>query len=445
MANGVLDKVSDVVGAGESFLVTQSGGADSVALLVALTELGHYCHALHCNYHLRGAESDRDEQHARRVAGMLGVPVEVIHCDVKAYRSAHSGQSVEMACRELRYEQFERARQEYGLDSIAIGHHLEDNIETMLLNMLRGSGVKGLAAMSERRGQYVRPLLRCTKDEILSYLQERGIEYVTDSSNLSNDYRRNALRNDIIPHIRNYFPDVVAGMSRTLTALANQRDLLADSINRLYQEYVEPDGSINIERLVAREQNCRAVLFELLNHPDYRGYNLDIVDNILKGRDRSGSVYSGADGTSYLLERGQLVKTVDDVDDSAVYSIDIDDRDSYCRFFDIERISRDMFAPQRDASVAYFDLDKLMECSLVVRHPRVGDRLYPYGMSGSRLLSDIFTDLHMGQRQRRRAWVLEADGKILWLAGIRASRHYAVTSATVNILKLSFINQNESF
>lgn len=142
----LITEVAATVKPGESFLVTLSGGADSVALLASLRQLGHHCHAVHCNYHLRGEESNRDEAHARFIAAMLGVDIEVIQCDVDHYRRNHRGESVEMACRAMRYEVFEKLRSEFSLDSIAIGHHLEDNIETLLINMLRGSGIKGSPA-----------------------------------------------------------------------------------------------------------------------------------------------------------------------------------------------------------------------------------------------------------------------------------------------------------
>lgn len=435
--NTLLEHVAEVARPGESFLVTLSGGADSVALLVALSSLGHHCRAVHCNYHLRGEESNRDERHARDVAGKCGVEIDVIQCDVDAYRDSHPGESVEMACRAIRYGEFERLRATYSLDSIAVGHHIEDNIETMLLNMLRGSGVKGLAAMRPRRGVYVRPLLKCTRTMILDFLHEHGTGYVTDSTNLSNDYRRNAIRNDIIPAITRYFPDAVTGMTHTLSALASQRDLLDDTVTRIAGKYCKPDGTIELHLLIDEVPHPCAILFELLNRPDYRGYNANIIENIIQGAKRSGLTFSGTDGSAYRLDHGLLEPITDETGYNDEITVNPADHGSWAPILEAELISREDFHPQRDPSTAYFDADVLSRYKhIILRHPRQGDRLQPWGMKGSRLLSDIFTDRHATRRERGMTWVLEADGIILWLAGIRASRHATVTAATRHILRL---------
>ena len=437
----LLDKLKATVIDGETFLVALSGGADSVALLSALTETGHQCRAVHCNYHLRGYESDRDENHARSIASRLGVDIDVIQCDVNEHRASHPGESIEMACRELRYTAFRQLLSTHALDSIATGHHREDNIETMLLNMLRGSGLKGLAAMRPRRGNIVRPLLDCTKPMILDYLNSRQLDYVTDSSNLSNDYRRNALRNDIIPAITRYFPNAELGITQTIQSLTNQRDLLADYATHLKARYVTADGSIRLSELTACEKHPQATLFELLNEPDYRGYNIDIINSIVDRSNTSGLTFSGTDGSAYLLQYGLLTPIHDTVNADPEIVIDNPaDPASWAPYFEASIITPDNFNPQRDAATAYFDADKLTTYRrIILRHPRPGDRLYPWGMNGSRLLSDIFTDLHTPQLARRTTWVLDADDTILWLAGIRASRYAAVTSSTTRILRLHLL------
>ena len=434
-----MEHAAAVVLPGESFLVTLSGGADSVALLSVLVSLGHRCRAVHCNYHLRGDESDRDERHARAVADRLGVPIDVCDCDVTAYRAGHQGESVEMACRSMRYALFEQLRERHGLDSIAVGHHIEDNIETLMLNLLRGSGVKGLAAMRVRRGHYVRPLLMCTKTMILDYLAGEELEYVTDSSNLANDYRRNALRNDIIPAIERYFPDAINGMICTLDALAGQRDFIEDSVAMFAARYMDSDGGIDLHRLVAGECHPRAVLFELLNAPDYRGFNADIVDRIISCHETSGSRFTSTHGHVYIIDHGRLVPVATGDDESSEWELQVDagDMQSWAPYIDASIISPADFKPVRDNSTAYFDADKLAACGrIVLRHPRTGDRLKPYGMKGSRLLSDIFNDMHATYRARREAIVVDADGSILWLAGVRASRVATVTATTTRILRL---------
>lgn len=426
--------VAEVVKPGESFLVTLSGGADSVALLAALVNCGHRCHAIHCNYHLRGDESDRDERHARATARHLGVDIDVIQCDVAEYQRQHPGESIEMACRAIRYAEFDKALKRHRLDSIAIGHHLEDNVETMLLNLLRGSGIKGLAAMRTRRGVYVRPLLQCTKSMILTYLDKLGLDYVTDSSNLDNRYRRNALRNDIIPTIARYYPDAMQRMEHTMRALANQRDLLDSTTSWLAEKYVN-DGVIDVKAIAAGESTPVAVLFELLNSPDYRGFNIDTVENIIGRADSSGLTFTG--NTSYYLDHGKLIPCDRLQPQDVEIPVDLDNLDPIARIITGRIISRADFSPRRDPSTAYFDFDRLRKYRCIkLRHPRVGDRIQPWGMKGKRLLSDIFTDMHASRKERLEAWVLEADDTILWLVGIRAANVAAVTDSTAHILCL---------
>lgn len=430
----LLQQVAEVVKPGESFLVTLSGGADSVALLAVLALGGHRCRAIHCNYHLRGEESDRDERHARETAARLGVDIDVIQCNVAEYQQQHPGESVEMACRALRYAEFDKARQRYGLDSIAIGHHIEDNIETMLLNMLRGSGIKGLAGMRPRRGVYVRPLLQCTKTMILDYLDSVGLSFVTDSSNLDNKYRRNALRNDIIPAITRYYPDALQRMSRTMQALSNQRDLLDSATVLLSAQYVT-DNVIDLKRLAATEPNPVAALFELLNTPDYRGFNIDTVKNIISRADCSGLTFTG--DTSYYLDHGKLIPAEQLQHQDIEIIVDIDNLEPVAHIITGQVIDRADFHPQRDHTTAYFDIDKLRDYHCIkLRHPRAGDYMRPWGMNGKRLLSDIFTDMHATRPERLTAWVLEADGNIMWLVGIRAANIAPVTDHTTGILCL---------
>lgn len=433
----LLDQVAKVMYPQESVLVALSGGADSVALLASLVELGHRCVAFHCNFGLRGEESLRDEKHAVEIASALGADIEVLHCDVEGYRTSHPGTSVEMACREMRYHAFEEALKRFGLDSIAVGHHLEDNIETLMLNLLRGSGVKGLAAMKSRRGNIIRPLLGCTKEQIIDYLIARQLTFVTDSSNLSCDYRRNALRNEILPLIKKYFPDYESGMIKTLSALDSQRSLLDTTISSYRQRFVTRDGTINLTDILESCLPGKEVLFEILNYPDYQGFNSFIVENIIASAQKSGLYFSGNDCT-YLLDYGKLIPIREPGRDEDEIELTPGELLSGNPFVTGKIIPRDEFSPTRNPRVAYFDYDALSQCkSIIIRHPRVGDRMKPWGMKGSKLLSDIFTDLHYTIPARRDARVLEADGIVLWLIGLRASRHFPITPDTKQILQLS--------
>lgn len=417
--------------------VALSGGADSVALLAVMTALGYECSALHCNFHLRGTESDRDERHAVAVAAELGVAVEVRHCDVSEYRRCNPGVSVEMACRELRYDWFESVLGDNPGAVVAIGHHREDNVETFFLNALRGSGIKGLSGMAPRRGRYIRPLLACSRHEILEYLGARGLGYVTDSSNLSNDYQRNVLRNEIIPLLDRYFAGGARGVERTMECLSGNREVFQAKVDETRAAYVDSDGTVDLAGLMARECSGRQLLFELLNDGEYR-FNMSVVDDMLASAGRSGCRFDGGDGHSYLLDRGRLVHSNDETDDCCL-AVDIATGVRYPSVIESTVIDVAEFCPVRDAWRAYFDVSVLDGSPrFELRRWRHGDRMKPYGMKGSRKLSDMFTDAKLSADDKKRMWVLTRNGDVIWVPGLRSSRLFSVTGVTSRVLCLHF-------
>lgn len=427
--NRIEQLVKTTVPASERVLVALSGGADSIALLVAVASAGYQCRAIHCNYHLRGDESMRDEAHARSVAGRLGVPLDVVDCDVEKFRTAHPGRSVEMACRELRYAAFAEACKRYEMDVVAVAHHSEDNVETMFLNLLRGTGIKGLTGMEQRRDRIVRPLLDATRDEIERYLSSRGFDWVVDSTNLQSRFRRNALRNEILPLIRNHFPDADKGISVTLAALNHQQQLLDDFITRAIAMYVT-DGAIDVAAIVNAEPHPAALLYEIIARVDQKPLAWNEVEKIVDNCSVSGGYYGGR-----RLERG-ILRPQTYSTESAVITVDID-RLPAC--FECEIIEPASFKPRRDDSMAYFDYDSLKAGGLItLRTSRRGDRLEPYGMKGSKLVSDLMKDAHIPMSVRRSTPLLLQGEKILWVPGVRAGRHHSVTPSTSRVLAITY-------
>lgn len=215
-------------------VATVSGGADSVALLSALTSCqGLEVVAAHCNFHLRGDESLRDQRVVDSLCRELGVRLHVKDFDVEGYMDSHKGVSVEMACRELRYEWFRDLKSTVGADRIATGHNADDNIETLFLNLLRGSGTMGLKGMLPDTGEIWRPLLSTHRKEILEYIDMKGLHYITDSTNLSSDYRRNFIRNEVLPLLRTRWEGLDGSLDRTLRHLLEESRVVAHSIGEV--------------------------------------------------------------------------------------------------------------------------------------------------------------------------------------------------------------------
>ena len=363
-------------------IVALSGGADSVCLLLKTVEAGHSVEALHCNFHLRGAESDRDEEFCHSLCRKLGVRLRVKHFDTAAYASEHKV-SIEMAARELRYAWFEAVRQELGVEDILVAHHQDDNIETMLFNLMRGTGISGLTGMKERNGHIVRPLLDMTRQEILDFLAERGQDYVTDSTNLETDAIRNKIRLQLLPLMEEIFPSVRKNLVKTMRYLQN------------------------VETVVNGGRSAELDLFTLLKP---LGFTSRQIEAIAEGRWKMSKERVG--------------------DESPLGTLSVQ---TYQK--------GDGFKPSREPFVVTLDADKV-KTPLVMRYVREGDRFKPFGMKGcSKLVSDFLTDLKIDASERHsQPVVCDAEGEIIWLVGHRVCHKAACTENTINILELRYSN-----
>ena len=258
---------------GATVIVALSGGADSVALLSVLADLGYDCRAAHCNFHLRGEESMRDMRHVQTLCRDLGVELYIRDFDVPAQMAA-AGESVEMACRTLRYRWFDELLDRERASAIAVGHHREDRAETFMLNLMRGAGLDGLTSMRPVEGSVVRPLLALSRGEIESYLSARGLSYVTDSTNAENAYRRNSIRNRVFPLLAEIFgPGVLDAVVRTVGNLERSRAVYSEALQSKLARYYDGVSTIDIAAMVANECQPALVLFEILHlseRPMYR-------------------------------------------------------------------------------------------------------------------------------------------------------------------------------
>lgn len=405
--------------------VALSGGADSVALLGVLLGMGVRVRAYHCNFHLRGAESDRDEAFCFSLCAQLGVGISVMHFDVKA-RMAATGESVEMACRELRYGWW----RSLGLDTLAVAHHSDDNVETLMLNLMRGSGVTGLKGMLPQRDNIIRPLLCVTRHDILDYLQARGLDYVTDSTNLQSDFRRNRLRNLLLPELERLFPGALDGIRRSILALQGDYSLIASVAADCRDKYFESDGSIDIEAIAVNEAAPAQVLYRLMAP---QGLDIAQCRSILAPADTSsGRIYKGT-ACDWITDRGHLRAIKHE--ETTAQEIKLSEPP-----FELQIMSKEEFdAVTKRRDTLYVDASLLESPEPFIQRPwRQGDRLEPFGMKGSRLVSDIFSDLHIGPARRSHYPLLLHGDKVLWVCGLRASRHYPVTSSTTRVAAVRY-------
>lgn len=423
---------------GASVGIALSGGADSVALVVVARYMGWRPVALHCNFGLRGQESERDQRFVAELCHGLGMPLYINRCDV-AERRRSTGESIEMACRSLRYEWFEVMARHLQLDAVLLGHHREDNIETFLLNSLRGSGTGGLKGIPAVRGLFMRPLLDLSKKEILGILADAGLEYVEDSTNADCDFARNKIRNRVIPAIEREFPQARRRLASTISFVDADHRLLMSLVAQKRREYVASDGSIDVAAIFENESEPETLLFHLLEG----ALNKSQIGQVARSRCESGRMFPGADGVTRLLDRGKLhpaaacqrpvavVVNLAELPDSLhlpQYGVDIE----------IAVVSPADFHPGRDTSAAWFDLEVLRALPDPVEFSTAdgGDRIAPFGMHGTQLVSDVFSDNKISVIDKICYPVLRSGRTILWIPGLRNSSCCAVTPATRTILRL---------
>ena len=412
---------------GERILVALSGGADSVALLRALLVAGCNCHAAHCNFHLRGDESMRDECFVRELCHQLDVPLSVKDFDVAAWQQEHGG-SVEMACRELRYAWFEQERQRQGCTLIAIAHHADDQIETFFLNLMRGTGVKGLSGMKRMSGHIWRPMLNVTRAQVFDYLNTIGQDYVTDSTNAQNDYRRNRLRNIVLPVLQQQFPQSQQRILDTMGNLSRDHDLLTG----LVAEMLPNERHIDIKSLCCHP-HASTLLYHRIRHLGFnREQCVQAVEAALQGH--TGRQFSAG---GHLLVINRQTIDIETVNNQQEIEIPVDLAVGLQSPIKLSITLGDTpFSPLMcDGKNKVAFNTHLLDCSnVILRHWRHGDRIKPFGMNGSKLVSDLFADLKLDYAEKQSAWILEADGNILWVLGHRASALYPVARESQNYL-----------
>lgn len=419
-------------------VVALSGGADSVALLAILTRLGYDCRAAHCNYHLRGEESMRDMRHCQELCTSLDIDLYVRDFDVDARRSSHPGESVEMACRELRYEWFGSLLDREGAQAVAVGHHREDRAETFMLNLMRGAGITGLSGMNPRNGDVVRPLLPLSRADIEAYIAARGLTYITDSSNASDVHRRNRLRNRVFPLLEELFPGATDAVLRSVGWLESARTIYNEAIAAKRERYFT-GNRIDLAALTAHESEAATVLLELLRPLNF---TYTQVLDMLEGAGASGARFGSTDG-HVIAELSHGVLEIVDVGklhltagESHVVSLTHDIAAPL--HIAVSRHPVADFRPERlGASVAYVDAVALDGSPVwQLRHWQRGDRMIPFGSKKSKLVSDLFAGAHFSASQKRSAWLLTRDDDIVWIPGLRNSALFPVAPGTKTYLRL---------
>lgn len=425
----------------ELILVALSGGADSVALLCVLEELGYRIEAIHCNFKLRGKEADRDEAFCKQLCEANNIVLHLTHFDTYEFAKLRKI-SIEMAARQLRYTYFEQIRKMRNAQTICVGHHIEDSVETFLINLVRGTGINGLKGISCRKGYISRPLLTVNREEIESYLSEKGIGYITDSSNLIADVVRNKIRLNVIPLLKDINPSVNMSIIKTAERITEANRIVEKELHSAIERVsiiVNKTLKINIQSLL-EETSPEMVLHKLLYNQDIPS---DMIEQVFYNLTTciSGKHWK-INNKIILIDRGFILireentKSKDMIVPEPGYYV----YSEQVKFkIDTGKIDA-TFTINKNKEVATLDLNKV-NFPLNIRHIVSGDRFSPYGMTGTKLVSDYLTDRKKNFFEKEDQLVItDVRGKIVWLVEERIDNHYCITSKSSSALFIHVIH-----
>ena len=411
------------------YLVALSGGADSVALLLILKDLGYRIEAAHCNFHLRGEESNRDEDFVKNLCEEKAIPLHLIHFDTKEYAALHQV-SIEMAARELRYGYFRQLRQDIGAEKVCVAHHRDDAVETLLMNLMRGSGVHGLTG--------IRPLLAVSRQEIEDYLHSIGQPYVTDSTNLVDDVLRNKIRLNVLPLLEQINPSVAENIGKTARFMQETEKVVEAAIKHQQEDLIEHNAqkeTVAITQL-RRLPSPELFLYEWLAKKGFNTTQVEQLAEHLEGT--SGRVFETPDYV-LLIDRDQLVLAPRK---APIRSLRIPEEGRYrldegcC----IDIKNKENISISRSNDCITIDKAKV-KFPLTVRPIENGDFFIPFGMTGRKLVSDYLTDLKCSLFEKQSQLVVtDREGQIIWLVGKRIDNRVRVAEQTKEILQIALVS-----
>ena len=417
----------------KKFLLAVSGGADSSVLAYLFHQCGFPFAIAHCNFHLRGEDSDKDMELVRKKAEQYRVPYFEKEFDTIAFQK-QEGLSLEMAARQLRYDWF--AQIDKNFDYLVTAHNANDNAETFLLNMCRGTGLKGLTGIPEQSGKLLRPLLPFGSAQIRRFAAQKGIAYRNDASNFSEAFQRNKIRLSVMPKLEELNPELISTFSRNIDLLKRQYVFYQQQMGNILSSMVEKENDtlrISIEKLKECEDSA-LVLYEILK--DY-GFNASSVEQILDSLDKTSGKLFYSSCYQVLKDRKYLIinpiesvlakeKSIGKIEDLNTLGFSVEEHE-FGEWPDFEP----------NPEILYVDAQKL-EFPLTLRHWQEGDRFHPFGMKGAKKLSDFFIDQKISLLEKKNIPVLCSGEKIVWLVGYRGDDRFKIDKQTKKYYKIQY-------
>ena len=425
---------------GEQVLLAVSGGVDSMVMVRLFSLSGIPFGIAHCNFSLRGKDSEKDMELVEETAHSLGVPFYSVIFNTLEY-SQKQGLSIQEAARELRYGWLAETARNHGYALIATAHHLDDSIETMLINLMRGTGVRGLTGIPLQNGNIIRPLLFATREEIEAFAKQEQIGFRTDLSNLENKYLRNRIRHKLIPMLLELDPGFRQHMRAFLERMKASAELLDQEVTRQKELCIEKENhgiSIRIDPLMAYAAP-RLLLYEFLKEYHFSGAVSEDLFESLRGQ-AGKQFFSGSHKAIKDREKIFIVPLEPDSREQA-YFIEAETREmevpgAVFSFQTCPMESAKNWPENEDR--AMLDLDRL-QFPLLLRRVEAGDRIRPLGMKGRKKISDLLTEHKVPVHLKDQAWVLVSGGEIVWVAGLKISDRFKILPSTRQVFQAKIV------
>jgi tRNA(Ile)-lysidine synthase len=424
---------NNLVKPGDRILLAVSGGIDSMVMTHLFMKSGYDLGIAHCNFSLRAAESDMDEDMVSKFAAEHNIEFFSTRFDTKAY-ARENGLSVQMAARELRYSWFEKIRKEHSYNSVAVAHNLNDNIETLMINLVRGTGVAGLTGMKPAVNNIIRPMLFATRQDIIFYCNRNMIIYREDMSNADTKYLRNKIRNLVLPLLKEINPSIESTLNEAAARFTGINEIVTDYINQIREKLSEKNNgyiTFNISLLKTYIHN-KVVLFELFRPYGISDVSLKDLIHIIEGK-TGGWLFTG---THRIVKNRKeiLVLSGKDKGDTIRLIINLP---NFEKIPEIEYVRSETITDKFEIPAGPFsacvDSDKL-SFPLVLRRWNTGDHFYPLGMNHRKKLSDYFIDNKYSTFDKENALIIESEGKIVCILGDRIDNRFRITDSSKNAL-----------
>ncbi|MFV8394091.1 tRNA lysidine(34) synthetase TilS [Flavobacterium sp. LB2P6] len=416
---------------GKKILLATSGGKDSMVMVYLFQQLGYTIAIAHCNFQLRGMESFEDQNFVQEYAAKNDIPVFITQFDTKAFSEDYKI-STQVAARELRYNWFYELLETEKLDYILTAHHADDNLETFLINLGRGTGLEGLTGIPEQNEKVVRPLLAFSQEEMEEYAGLNNIQWREDSSNASDKYLRNKIRHHLVPMLKELNPNFLSSFNKTQMYLQEAQAMVEDASIMIYQQVAKQEADtiyFDLQQL-KKLPNYKSYLYQWLKEFEFSAWD-DIYDLV---ESQSGK-YVFSPEYRLLKDRDSLILSpINFVNEKEEYFIAEDQKEvniplnlTFCKVADISIVSN---------KTIFVDADKL-QYPLILRHWNEGDKLQPFGMNGkSKKVSKLFKDEKLSLIDKENAWILCSNDQIVWIIDVRQDERFKVQNTTKNILKI---------